>query len=204
MSTVPEVISQEEIKQHTDTVGMLKEQMQAIKVTSPEELTQVAVHVTRIREIKARLTEARDKYITPAQQIIDLAKGNFNPLILLCDSTEKELKQKGADYIDAQEKAAKEKEEKELAKVESGYQKEDTAIKKIANIAPVVKSASVVGGTLGGRKEKVVTIVDASLIPDEYYKPRELDMVKINKVAKAGVVIPGVKVDTKTSMSFRG
>ena len=46
-------------------------------------------------------------------------------------------------------------------------------------------------------------IVDEKLIPEEYYKPRELDFVKIRKVALAGVKIPGVELFESQQMMSR-
>lgn len=203
--TLPEVISQKEISENKLIVETLKEKMSAIKVTSQEELTQVAVHIKTVREKKALVTAARDKYIKPAKEIIDMAKATYDPFIELCTQIETELKSKGQVFVDAEAKRVADKTAKELSKIESGYQGSDKATENIANIAPAVKKATAEGGgTLGAKKVKEVVIVNQSLIPDEYYLPRELDMAKIKKVASAGVTIPGVEVREKTQMQFRG
>lgn len=205
MSILPEVISAKEVNENKQIVESLKDKMSAIKVTSQEELTQVAVHIKAVREKKALITKARDKYITPAKEIIEMAKSTYDPFIKLCEEIEAELKGKGQKFIDAEEKRVAEKTAKELSKVETGYQGDEKAAENIAKIDPAVKKASTAdGATLGSKKVKEVVIYDQSLIPEEYYKPRELDMVKIKKIATAGVEIPGVRVELKTQMEFRG
>lgn len=203
--TLPEVISAKEVNENKLIVETLKDKMSAIKVTSQDELTQVAVHIKTVREKKALVTAARDKYIKPAKEIIEMAKNTYDPFIDLCTKIETELKSKAQVFIDAEEKRVEDKRQKELKKIETGYQGSDKAVENISNIAPAVKKATADGGgTLGGKKVKEVVIVNQSLIPDEYYLPRELDMAKIKKVAGAGVAIPGVEVRVKTQMEFRG
>lgn len=203
MGTLPEVIPKDEVKEHSSTIVALKEQMSAIKVTSQEELTTVAGHIASVKKVKKVLEGVRDKYINPAKEIIAMAKGQFGPMIEACDEIEENLKGKAAIFIQKEEKRVKEQEARELAKVDSGYQKEDTATQKIAEIPDAVKNAKIEDGNLSGRKVKKVVIVDQNLIPEEYYKPRELDMVKIKRVATAGVSIPGVRVDEELEMQFR-
>lgn len=203
MVKIQEVIPRDEIKVHKTKVEQISEQMSAIKVTSKEALTQVAGHIAQVKETKKIIKAVRDKYIAPAQQIIDQAKTDFNPIMDMCDEVEAVLKKKAEVFMLAEKKREDDAKAKEIAKVESGYQKPETAVAKMGEIKKAETSVKTEKGSLSMAMVDEVIVFDASLIPEEYYKPRELDMVKINKVAKAGIAIPGVKVEKKPQMGMR-
>lgn len=197
------VIPASEVQEHRSKIETLREQMVAIKVTSKEELTAVAEHIGTVKKAKKEVTQVRDKYIAPAKEIISHAKATFDPFINGCDEIEKVLKDKAQEYLLAEEKRAEEARAKEIKKVESGYQKPETAANKIAAIPEADRKAEASNSTLSIRKVKDVKIVDEKAIPDEWYKPRELDMVRIKKAALAGAVIPGVEVFETSQMASR-
>jgi hypothetical protein len=198
-----EVIPAAEVKEHETRITTLHSQMEAITITNEQELNSVAEHIATVKEAKKQVTEVRDKYIAPAKSIIEHAKATFDPFIKKCEEVEAMLKSKAQVFMEAEEKRLADAKEKEIGKVESGYQKPETAAKKIAAMPEAKKTADTGSSTLTLKKVKEVEIVDEKAIPDEYYKPRELDMVKIKKVALAGVEIPGVKVVEKSQMASR-
>lgn len=203
MKKIDEVVPIEEVKEHKTRVAELMEQMSAIKVSSPEELTAVAGYIGQVKKSKKAITEARDKYIAPAKEIIERAKSDFNPIIDACDEIEAVLKKKAEVFMIAEKKREDDAKAKEIKKVESGYQKPETAVKNMESIKSAETKVKSEHGTLGMTTVKEVVVFDESLVPEEYYKPRELDMVKIKKVAIAGVAIPGVRVDEKSQMAMR-
>lgn len=198
-----EVIPVEEIKEHKTRIEQLVEQMNAVKVTTQEELTAVAGYIGEIKKRVKIITEARDKYIAPAKEIIDRAKADFDPMINIGKELEAMLKKKAQDFMDAEDKRIAAAQEKEIKKVETGYQKPETAAAKIAEIAPAESKVAGDHGTLSRSKVATAVIEDESKIPDEYWIPRQLDMAKINKVTKAGGIIPGVRVEMKSQMNMR-
>jgi hypothetical protein len=198
-----EVIPAEEIKEHKTRVEQLKASMSAIKVTSQEELTAVAGHVGEVKKLAKIVKEARDKYIAPAKAIIDQAKADFDPFINACIEIEADLKKKAQVFLDAEDARIAAQTKKEIDKVETGYQKPETAAAKIADIGPVETKVSGDHGTLSRSKVATAIIEDESKIPDEYWIPRTLDMAKINKVTKAGGIIPGVRIEMKSQMNMR-
>lgn len=203
MKSANEVIPVEEIKEHKTKIQSLTEKMSAIKVTSQEELTAVAGHIGDVKKMAKLIKEARDKYIAPAQEIIDRAKGDFDPMINACKEIETILKNKAQVFLDAEDKRIQEAQTKEIKKVETGYQKPETAAAKIADIGEVDTKVKGDHGTLSRSKVPTPVIEDESQIPDEYWVPRTLDIIKINKVIKAGGTIPGVRVEMKSQMNMR-
>ena len=91
-----------------------------------------------------------------------------------------------------------------MKKVETGYIKPETAITKMAAVPEVRKPPAATDlSKLTLRMRKDVEIVDQALIPEEYYKPRELDMAKLRKVVTAGAAVPGTKMIEVPDMSSR-
>jgi len=204
MNTVTkEVIPAAEVQATDVRITKLKDQMEAIKVTTPEELNAVAEHIAAVKQASKDVTAVRDKYIEPAKAIIEHAKSTFDPIIRRCAEIEAFLKGKAQDYMLAEKKRTDEAAAKEAAKVESGYQKPETAAKKIAAIPEAQRVSKTEKSTLSMKMVKDYRIINEALIPEEYYKPRELDTAKIRKVALAGVAIPGVEVFEKPQMDSR-
>lgn len=203
MSLTKEVIPVAEVQATDVRITKLKDQMEAIKVTTPEELNAVAEHIASVKQAAKDVTEVRDKYIEPAKSIIEHAKATFDPIINRCKDIETFLKNKAQEYMLAEKKKADEKAAKEAAKVESGYQKPETAAKKIAEIPEAQRVSKTDKSTLSMKMVKDYRIIDEKKIPEEYYKPRELDTAKIRKVALAGIAIPGVEVFEKPQMDSR-
>jgi beta-phosphoglucomutase-like phosphatase (HAD superfamily) len=195
-----EVIPAEEVAVVKTKIEAMREQVLAIKVTSQEELTAVAEHIGNVKKMKKFVTQERDKYITPAKEIISKAKEQYDPYITACDEAEAILKSKAQTFMLEEKKKEDELKAKEIKKVETGYQKPETAAKKIEAIPEAKKTVDAGTSKLTMKMVRDYRIVDEKLIPDEYYKPRELDLVKIRKVALAGVSIPGVEIFEKPEM----
>lgn len=191
-----EIINPEEIKVVKTKIESMAAQVDAIKVTSPEELTQVANHISNVKKMRKYVEQERDKYIAPAKEIIAKAKDQYDPYVKACDEAEAALKGKAQSFMLEQKK----KEDDEKARIlADGRTKVETKVEKLSEVKEAPKTVE----TLSMKMVKDVRIIDQAQIPDEYYKPRELDMVKIKKVATAGVVIPGVEVYEKPQMASR-
>lgn len=197
------VIPAQEVEEKKNEVALLHEQMSAVTITNQDELNSVADHIANVKRVAKAVTEVRDKYIAPAKEIISHAKTTFDPIINQAKEVETILKGKASDFMVAEKKRADEAAAKEVAKVESGYQKPETAAEKISKIPEAKKATEATDSRLSMKMVKEVKVVDESKVPDEYYKPRELDMVKIKKVATAGIAIPGVEVTEKPQMQSR-
>lgn len=198
-----QVIPMKEIEEKKAEVTSLAERMASVTVTNEDELKAVADHIATVKRIQKGVTEVRDKYIQPAKDIIAHAKATFDPIINNASEVERLLKDKAQTFMVAEQKRKREAEAKEIKKVESGYQKPETAARKISEQPEAKKSADATDSKLSMKMVKDFRITDETKIPDEYYKPRELDMQKIKKVALAGVAIPGVEVFEKPQMSSR-
>lgn len=182
-------------------VDSMKATLESVTVTNQEELEAVTIQVGNIAKMRKYIKQEMGKFLEPAKAIIEATKEKYDPYLQACDTAEAALKEKARVFMLAEKQREDAAKAKEVKKVETGYQKPETAIKKMEQIPEAKKTVKAGGATLKMKTVKKVRIVDATLIPDEYYKPRELDQVKINKVALAGVSIPGVEVYDDQQMS---
>lgn len=173
--------------------GMMA-QVEAVKVTTTEELSAVSDMVANIKKLAKFIKDEKEKFTAPAKAIIASAKEKYDPYLDQCAEAEQALKSKVSTFMLAQRKREEDERKKVLAKVETGYIKPETAMTKLANVEVAPKTATTANSSISMRMRKDVEIVDLALIPDEYYKPRELDMVKLRKVVTAGVEVPGTKL----------
>jgi hypothetical protein len=88
--------------------------------------------------------------------------------------------------IDEEAKAAKEKAQI-MARVEKGTMREDTAVKKMVNIAEVPTK----GEGFTTRRDKKVRIVDETLVPENYWI---IDKTKVTSDLLSGIPVPGAEI----------
>ncbi len=167
-------------------------------VQNDEDLRKISDVIKGIKTYQKRVVEEMDKFMEPAKQIIAETKAKYDPYLKTCINAEQALKAKAGIYMDAKEKARLAAEKKIHDDLEAGkIKKVDTAVKKLEKLPEQQTTMKTENSGLSMRKIKDIEIVDESMIPKEYWA---LDLVKIKKVALAGVEIPGVKVIEKTSM----
>lgn len=163
----------------------------ALKIKDKNDLQEATNLLTKIKVIGKELLFAKEKITKPLNEALKSARGFFAPVENEWLRAEKIVKEKMLDYQkEEMVKAAKETSKIE-AKVEAGKMGFDKAADKIEAITPAKTIASEGGGSAQFRPIKKVVVEDESKIPDEYWV---LDMVKVRKVALAGVEIPGVKI----------
>lgn len=117
----------------------------------------------------------------------------FGALVNGCEEAERVVKDKMVDYQNATLAKAAVKIDVIEKKVEAGTMSFEKAADKIEAITPA-KSVEASSGAVQFRTIREVIIENESLLPREYLVP---DMIKIRKVALAGVEIAGVKVVDK-------
>jgi len=171
-------------------------------VTSDEELAKVSDKIKNVKQLGTYIKSLSDKLVAPAKAIIDQAKEMYDIPQKECKNAEMALKRKAEIYLQAKEDQRKADEKKIADKVESGYIKEETAVKKLEDLGEVEKKVVTVNSSLTMAKRKVAEIADPNLIPDEYWI---LDEVRIRKDAldreKNGLEqIPGVIIKEVSSI----
>lgn len=192
-----EIQKVDEVEVVKNKISGMQEMLATTKVTNEDELAKVSDKVKAVKMLKKFIEEQKDKLVAPAKAIINEARLKYDPYIKECENAEATLKSRAGKFLDEQEKAKIEKEEKLAKRVENGTMKEETAVKKMEELKEVPKTVNTGTSALRRTKRRVVEITDLNLIPDEYWIVDEV------RVRKEGLVkeIPGTIVKEETVMS---
>jgi hypothetical protein len=194
-----------------DTLALVKEKAEGMKIMVAEfqvnddkSLEVVADKIKQIKTLKKFITGEKDKFVEPAKAIIAEAKDKYDPFIKECDNAEIVLKQRAKAYMLKKDDERKKGEDKIAAKVESGYIKPETAMRKMEQLPETPNTVRTDAGSgLRMSKRRVAKITNPDLIPDEYWV---IDEVRVRREAlqrdKEGAEqIPGVTIEEETDLA---
>ena len=187
-----------------EKISGMKHMIETTEVKTDEDLAAVSDKIKNVKMLLKVIETKKDKFTAPAKLIIVEARDTYDPLIKECKNAEIVLKGKAGKYmLDRDSKRLVE--EKRIAdKVESGYIKPETAMKKIESLPEVKNTISTdKNSSLRMAKRKVAQIITPDLIPDEYWV---IDEVRVRREAlereKNGLPqIPGVVIKEEASLS---
>jgi len=165
----------------------------ALEIKTADQMTNATDILGKIKTVGKMIKSKKETITKPLNEALRNARAFFAPLEKQFNDAERIVKNKMLDYQRAEMAKATKKTEKIENKVESGKMSFDKAADKIEEATPE-KTVEANLGAVQFRTIKQVIIEDESLLPREYLVP---DMVKIKKVALAGVSIAGVKVVDK-------
>lgn len=215
-NTQVEIAKSEDVKVVKSKIAGMQKAIEAIDVKD-----QVAVKAMagNIKKLLDYVEERKAVLVDPAKSIIEEAKSIYDPFINACKEgkatltnmvnkfimAEREKEEKEKERILAKEKIDREKiqadleagkitAEKAAEKIE---QKEEKAVEKLSEVKEVKSSY----GGVTTRMISTAIIENPELVPDEYWV---IDEIRVRKLALAGVVIPGVKIEKKSSGSLTG
>jgi len=169
----------------------------SLKINSAPGLVEATDILGKIKSVGREIKEKRDSIIKPLNEAKNNAMDLFRPLESDWSEAERIVKKKMTIFGDQQAEKAREKEVKITEQIESGKMDIEKGAEKLDKITPANK-VEADNGSIQFRMVKRVVIENQDLIPREYLVP---DMVKINKVAKAGIKIAGIKVVEERQVS---
>lgn len=170
-----------------------------LKVATKDDLQEATNLLAKIKTIGKEILFAKEKITKPLNETLKNVRAFFAPVENEWLRSEKIVKDKMLDYQRAEMAKADIEAAKVEKKVEAGKMSFEKAAEKIEAVTPDKSiKADNGGGSASFKKIKVVKVEDESLVPDEYWV---LDMVKVRKVALAGIPIPGVKVVEELSVA---
>lgn len=181
-----------------EKVTGMRNMLETTKVEKESDLTVASDLIKKVKQLGKFIEQEKDKFVAPAKAIIAVAKTKYDPAIKECDNAEVILKGRVRVFMDEQDRVRRESEAAIAKKLEDGRIKPETAVKKFEALPEAPKTVIADNSGIRRSMKKVAKIVDASLIPDEYWV---LDEVKVRKVALAGVAIPGVVVEEESVIS---
>lgn len=162
-----------------------------LKVENKDDLQEATNLLTKIKMIGKDLLFAKENITKPLNETLRNIRGFFAPVEAQWSEAERIVKNKMLNYQKQELAKAEVVANKVEEKVEAGKMTFEKGAEKIEEAMPAKTVQSETGGSAQFKKIKKVEIVDEKLIPDEYW---DLNLIKVRKVALAGVEIPGVKV----------
>jgi len=171
-------------------------------IKTDEQLGEAAAFLTNIKKLQKFVVGEKEKITKPINEALRAARGMFAPFEAKISEAEAGVKRAIIAY---QEKKAKEVAKKEAnieARVGKGQLKEETAMRKLDELADPTKAVITGEGTVSFRKTKAVRVTNREIVPEQYWV---LDMVAVRRDAiatgKLGEVIPGVEVYEETNVA---
>ena len=194
-----------ELVVYKEKIKGMKEMVEETKVIDEKTAGEVSDKVKNIKMLSKAIEQKRDKILKPASEIVKEARLTYNPLIQECEYAERALKGKYSEWFLAEEKRVAAEELKVAKKVESGYIKPETAVKKMEEINVTDNTIKGKDSMLSVKKVPVAVIKDITNIPDEFWI---VDESAVKKAAllrhKQGMPqIPGVEVEMRIDTSSR-
>jgi len=161
-----------------------------LEIKTADDMPKAVDLLSKIKSVGKLITDKKKSITDPLNTALKNARGFFKPVEDEYANAEGIVKKKMLDYdIKAREQARKEAEKIEK-KVESGKMSIEKASEKLDEAQPK-KSVATAEGQVQFKTIKKVVIKDEKALPREYLMP---DIMKIKKVALAGVEIAGVEV----------
>ena len=169
----------------------------SLVIKKEEHLTPATELLGKIKTVGRAIKQKKETITKPLNEALRNARAFFNPIEKEYLEAERIVKSKMLEYQNAQIKKAEIKSEKIAEKVEAGEMSFDKAADKIEKVTPdkVIEAKE---SAVQFRTIKEVVIEDKTKIPREYLIP---DMVRIRKIALAGVEIAGIKVVEKQTVA---
>lgn len=180
------------LKKEIASIAKLAE---AFEIQSSADMVQATTILSQMNKYADSMKEKKELLTKPLNEALKNARSMFKPLEELYEDAIENLRGKMTVYQTEAMRLKKEEEQKIAMRVKagSGNLSVETAVKKIAEIAPVEKEVSTTEGLVQFRESKILKIIDQNIIPREYLTVNE---TLILKDLKAGKNIAGVELDT--------
>ncbi len=167
-----------------------------LQIKTEKDLESANSNLADIKNEMRRGEGVRRFFVDPYNELVKRVNAAFKPPLDVLAQAERIIKAKLVKYDDEQAKKAAKARAKLADDVNSGKIPIEKAAERMEGIQAPPKTvvSPISGASLTFALRKEIVIVDEKKLPREYLIP---DMVKIRKVALAGIQIPGVEVTEK-------
>lgn len=149
--------------------------------------------LSKLNQYNDKITEEKERVTKPLNEALKVERSRWKPLETVYNDAIGAIRAKMTTYQTNLLKVQQQDTEKVIAKVESGYIKPETAVKKLEALPQVEKEHATEAGLVQFREKKQLLITDQLVIPRQYLIP---DEDKILKALKEGTVIAGCELET--------
>lgn len=182
-----------EIAPITTKTANIASKANSLEINSDKDLAKAGDLLVEVNEYIKIITLAKKSITDPASKTLSAARQFFKPFEEKYETVKKTIVSKMSEYNIKRIESIEKENAKIVAGVEKGKISFEEAEEKIKEADKTIETKSGFG-KVTFRTETEVIVEDLTKVPKEYWV---LDMVKIRKVALAGVNIPGVKIIKK-------
>ncbi len=173
-------------------ISPLEVKIRNVKITSPESMSEATEFLSQVNKFKDKITEEKEKITKPLNEALKEVRGRYKPAETIADELIGLLRTGMSKYQTQMIAEQREREAKILEKVESGKIGIEKASEKMAAIVAPEKTTSTDQGSVTFREDKVLKVVNLTLIPHEYF---DLNERRALDALKAGQAVPGCEIE---------
>lgn len=177
---------------------------QAIVVVDEEGKKMASEVLSKLNRYNDAVVEDREKITKPINEALKEVRAKYKPLERQLEEAIDVVRGKIGGYQTMMVQKQKKEEVSIASRIGEGKGKLklDTAVRKMDEIEKPLQSVVTVSGGVKFRTDKILKVVDASLIPLGYY---DLNESRVTKDLKAGVLVVGCELEeVQTVINNRG
>lgn len=177
-------------------ISPIVEKAQALSVTDAKTMEKASLMLSELNQTNDKVTAEKEKVTKPLNEALKAERARWKPLETQLLEAISYLRNAIATYQTQEIKRAREEEAKIAARVApgKGNLKIETAVAKLEAVERPEAKVSTSAGSVSFREDKILKVIDESLIPDTYWI-RTLNEKELLKDLKAGDTIPGAELD---------
>lgn len=172
----------------------LAERATTIVITDQDSLKEATSILSQLNNFNDQIEAEQDKVLAPLKEAMKAEKERWKPAITYYKAGIEAIRLKMSEYQTNLVNTVKKKESVIAARIGAGKGKLtlETASKQLSNLPTIEKETATDEGLVQFREKQVLKIVDLSLIPDEYWRVEESELLAD---LKQGKVVPGCKIE---------
>ncbi len=182
----------------TNEVSPVVKDAQDVKIENAKDMERATFMLSRLNQMNDKVVEEREKVTVPLNQALKAERGRWKPIETILGGAIDHVRGVMGAYQTRMVNEQREEEARIAARVGEGKGKlkVETAIRQMDEVEKPAERVETNAGVVKFRTDKVLKIVDETLIPHEYYdlnEKRVLDALKEDKDVP-GTVIEEIQV----------
>ncbi len=181
---------------YRNEISQIVKEANAIEIKNERDMKEASELLSRLNQFNDKIAEEREKVTKPLNEALKAERMRWKPIETPNAEAIAIVREKMSVYQTAEIKRQREEEARIAARVGEGKGKIkiETAVKKLDDVEKPDDQVKTDSGLTAFREDKVLRMIDASLIPREYLV---VDEKKVLEALKAGIKVPGAEVEIK-------
>lgn len=187
-------MSKNEVTVLEKTIAPIVAEATALVIKDEDDMFKATELLSKLNKVNDRITEEKEKVTVPLNEALSAERARWKPTELMYKKGIDYLRSQLSIYQTAKVRAAKKEETKIASRMGEGRGKlsVETAVRKIGEIDQPEKRVETTEGMVSFRTDKVLKVVDESLIPRKYLK---VDEEAVLAALVGGQDVPGAVVE---------